>query len=57
MVFVLQEQPHAEFKRKGDDLFVERTISLSEALCGFSMEVRAIAAAPRTAPCLPLLVG
>jgi len=39
VVFVLQEQPHAEFKRKGDDLFVERTISLSEALCGFSMEL------------------
>merc|ERR1719235_2504395 len=39
VVFVLQEQPHAEFKRKGDDLFIERTISLSEALCGFAMEL------------------
>lgn len=39
VVFVLQEQPHAVFKRKGDDLFVERTISLSEALCGFAMEI------------------
>ena len=38
-VFVLQEQPHAEFKRKGDDLYIERSISLTEALCGFSMEV------------------
>jgi len=40
VVFVLQEQPHAEFKRKGDDLFIERSISLSEALCGFSMELK-----------------
>ena len=39
VIFVCQEQPHAEFKRKGDDLFIERTISLSEALCGFSMEL------------------
>merc|ERR1719498_723203 len=39
VVFVLQEQPHAEYKRKGDDLFLERTISLSEALCGFAMEM------------------
>jgi len=39
VVFVLQEQVHADFKRKGDDLFIERTISLSEALCGFKMEL------------------
>jgi len=40
VVFTLQEQPHAEFKRKGDDLFIERSISLSEALCGFNMELK-----------------
>merc|ERR1719269_541696 len=39
VVFVLQEQPHSVFKRKGDDLYIERTISLSEALCGFAMEM------------------
>merc|ERR1719218_518451 len=39
VVFVLQEQPHSEYKRKGDDLFIERTISLTEALCGFGMEL------------------
>ena len=39
MALVLQEQPHPEFKRKGDDLFIERTIALSEALCGFSMDL------------------
>ena len=40
VVFVLQEQPHKEFKRKGDDLYIERTVSLSEALCGFQMELK-----------------
>uniref|UniRef100_A0A7S0L9W5 J domain-containing protein n=1 Tax=Coccolithus braarudii TaxID=221442 RepID=A0A7S0L9W5_9EUKA len=40
VVFVLQEQSHAEFKRKGDDLYIERKISLGEALCGFQMQVK-----------------
>ncbi|KAF9675230.1 hypothetical protein SADUNF_Sadunf09G0010500 [Salix dunnii] len=35
IVFVLQKKEHPKFKRKGDDLFVEHTLSLSEALCGF----------------------
>lgn len=39
VVFVLKEQEHPEFKRRGADLFIERTISLSEALCGFELEV------------------
>jgi len=39
VVFVLQEQPHSEFQRKGDDLFIKRSISLTEALCGFEMEL------------------
>ena len=34
-----QEQPHSEFTRKGDDLFIKRSISLTEALCGFEMEL------------------
>merc|ERR550514_617385 len=42
VVFTLQEQPHADYKRKGDDLFIERTISLSEALCGFAMELKTL---------------
>lgn len=42
VVFVLQEQAHAHYKRKGDDLYLERTISLSEALCGFAMELEAL---------------
>ncbi|KAK9170264.1 hypothetical protein Syun_002404 [Stephania yunnanensis] len=35
IVFVLQQKEHAKFKRKGDDLFFEHTLSLTEALCGF----------------------
>ncbi|XP_022756047.1 dnaJ protein homolog [Durio zibethinus] len=34
-VFVLQQKEHPKFKRKGEDLFVEHTLSLTEALCGF----------------------
>jgi len=39
VIFVLDEQEHKDFKRRGADLFVERTISLAEALCGFQMEI------------------
>ncbi|CAM6051597.1 unnamed protein product [Sphagnum compactum] len=35
IVFVLQQKEHSKFQRKGDDLFVEHTLSLTEALCGF----------------------
>ena len=34
-MFVLQQKEHPKFKRKGDDLFLEHTLSLTEALCGF----------------------
>merc|ERR1711871_483872 len=36
---VLDVQDHDEFKRKGCDLYLQRKISLVEALCGFQMEV------------------
>lgn len=35
IVFVLQLKEHAKFKRKNDDLSVEHTLNLTEALCGF----------------------
>ncbi|CAO2840917.1 unnamed protein product [Amaranthus hypochondriacus] len=35
IVFVLQLKEHPRFKRKGEDLFYEYTLSLTEALCGF----------------------
>jgi len=39
VVFTLKEQEHAVFKRRGADLFIERNISLVEALCGFEIDV------------------
>ncbi|KAL9238665.1 hypothetical protein vseg_013058 [Gypsophila vaccaria] len=35
IVFILQQKEHPKFKRKGQDLFYEHTLSLTEALCGF----------------------
>ncbi|KAG6512059.1 hypothetical protein ZIOFF_030152 [Zingiber officinale] len=35
IVFVLQQKEHPKFKRKGEDLFYEHSLSLTEALCGF----------------------
>jgi DnaJ family protein A protein 2 len=35
IVFVLQQKEHPKFKRKAEDLFVEHTLGLTEALCGF----------------------
>ncbi|PIA37437.1 hypothetical protein AQUCO_03000189v1 [Aquilegia coerulea] len=35
IVFVLLRKDHPKFKRNGDDLFVNHTSSLTEALCGF----------------------
>lgn len=32
---MLQLKEHPKFKRKLDDLYVEHTLSLTEALCGF----------------------
>merc|ERR1719359_1211180 len=39
VVFVLKEKPHALYKRHGADLYIEKEISLVEALCGFTMEL------------------
>merc|ERR1719422_786443 len=37
VLFVVKQKEHAEFKCKGADLFIERNISLVEALCGFQL--------------------
>lgn len=34
-----QEKEHALFKRKGADLIMEKTLSLTEALCGFCFTI------------------
>jgi len=39
VVFICKQEEHKVFKRKGADLFIERKVSLVEALCGFETEV------------------
>jgi DnaJ homolog subfamily A member 2 len=38
--FIVQEQEHATFKRKGADLLISKTLSLNESLCGFSWKIQ-----------------
>ncbi|CAH2231406.1 dnaJ homolog subfamily A member 2-like [Pararge aegeria] len=40
VIIVLQQKPHELFKRTGDDLLMEREITLTEALCGFEFVVK-----------------
>ncbi|KAI9501616.1 hypothetical protein BX070DRAFT_236505 [Coemansia spiralis] len=40
IVFVLEEKPHSMFKRDGDDLKVDLTLTLEEALCGFKKPIQ-----------------
>lgn len=40
IVVVLQVQRHPFFKRDGSHLYVEETISLKEALCGFEKDIK-----------------
>jgi DnaJ-class molecular chaperone len=42
LVFVIKEQRHPRFAREGDDLCVEKTISLSQALTGFTLREETI---------------
>lgn len=36
VIFVIKQQPHKTFKRRGNDLLMEKEVSLVEALCGFA---------------------
>jgi len=40
VLIVLQEKPHAEFKREGADLFMRINLTLTEALCGFRKTIK-----------------
>ncbi|CCW70449.1 unnamed protein product [Phytomonas sp. Hart1] len=39
IIIIFEQKPHASFVRKGNHLFIERSISLSEALTGFSFNI------------------
>ena len=40
IVFSLAQKEHAVFTRKGDDLVMEKSITLLEALCGFKFNIK-----------------
>lgn len=40
IVVVLKEEVHPIFKRTGDDLLIEKTLTMTEALCGFQMVLK-----------------
>lgn len=40
IVAILKEQPHAVFKRSDNDLIMNKTISITEALCGFDLVIK-----------------
>jgi DnaJ family protein A protein 2 len=39
IIIVLQQKEHPVFKREGDDLYMEHTLTLYEALCGFELHI------------------
>ena len=40
VIIVLDEKPHERFERRGNDLFMSHEITLTEALCGFTLVVK-----------------
>ncbi|KAJ1965343.1 Molecular chaperone (DnaJ super) [Dipsacomyces acuminosporus] len=42
IVFVIEEKPHSEFRREGDSLKIDLTLSLDEALCGFKRPIKTL---------------
>ena len=57
IIIILDQVHHATFTRKGDHLYLERTISLAEALTGFTMEIthldgRKLAIRPPAGACI-----
>lgn len=39
VIFTIKQQPHNRFKRVGDNLYQDLTISLEEALLGFKKRI------------------
>ncbi len=42
VTFVIEEKPHASMQRRGDDLLRAERVTLADALCGVTLEVRAL---------------
>ena len=47
VVVQIEEIPHHQFVRKGNDLHVNKTITLGEALCGFEFHLPTLSSEPR----------
>lgn len=50
IVFVIEEKPHAVFKREGNDLIYTHNITLAQALTGFDVSLRTLDGRPLTVP-------
>ena len=55
LVFVLQMQKHAVFKRRGADLYMEKDITLLEALTGVKFVLEHMDGVCLARPCPPPL--
>ena len=42
LVFILYERSHPKFKRKGNDLMIEKDIALVDALCGLEFKIKSL---------------
>lgn len=40
VILILKQVPHEKFRRSADDLYMNHSINLTEALCGFSMIIK-----------------
>ena len=56
VVIVLQEKKHERFERKGQDLVMHKTISLAEALCGFSFPIKHLDGRTLLVKCVPAAI-
>ncbi|KAJ0686214.1 putative chaperone DnaJ, HSP40/DnaJ peptide-binding protein [Helianthus annuus] len=50
LVFIIDEKPHAVFKRDGNDLVVTQKISLAEALTGYTAQLTTLDGRTLTVP-------
>ncbi|XP_010548385.1 PREDICTED: dnaJ homolog subfamily B member 1 [Tarenaya hassleriana] len=55
LIFVIDEKPHSVYKRDGNDLIVERNVTLLEALTGFTLTLTTLDGRNLTIPVLDIV--